>query len=37
MALVTPDPLAISLLVRWLLGWLLCQPMPALPGLAPSG
>ena len=37
MALAPPDPLAISLLVRWLLGWLLCQPMPALPDLAPSG
>jgi len=37
MALPTPDPLAISLLVRWLLGWLLCLPMPALPDLAPSG
>jgi glycosyltransferase involved in cell wall biosynthesis len=37
MALPTPDPLAISLLVRWLVGWLLCLPMPALPDLAPSG
>jgi 4,4'-diaponeurosporenoate glycosyltransferase len=37
MALPTPEPLAISLLVRWLLGWWLCLPMPALPDLTPSG
>ena len=31
----TPDPLALSLLVRWLLGWWLCLPMPALAELTP--
>lgn len=36
-ALPPPDPLALSLLVRWLLGWLLCLPMPALPELTPVG
>lgn len=32
-----PDLLAISLLVRWLLGWFLCLRMPALPELTPTG
>lgn len=32
-----PDLLAISLLVRWLLGWFLCLPMPALPSLVAEG
>jgi cellulose synthase/poly-beta-1,6-N-acetylglucosamine synthase-like glycosyltransferase len=31
------DLLAISLLVRWLLGWFLCLRMPALPALTPQG
>ena len=31
------DLLAVSLLVRWLLGWLLCLRMPALPELTPQG
>ena len=33
----SPDLLAISLLVRWLLGWFLCLRMPALPELTPMG
>ncbi|MEX0588270.1 MAG: glycosyltransferase family 2 protein [Cyanobium sp.] len=32
-----PDLLAISLLVRWLLGWFLCLPMPALPRQVAEG
>ena len=37
MALPSLDLLAVSLLVRWLLGWFLCLGMPALPNLVPEG
>jgi len=33
----SPDLLAISLLVLWLLGWFLCLRMPALPEFTPMG
>ena len=36
-AMPAPNLLALSLLVRWLLGWVLCLRMPALPALEPVG
>jgi len=36
-AVPTVDLLAISLLVRWLLGWALCLRMPRLPGSSVQG